>query len=145
MWKLTTPTVWAHAHSPAEWARHHVKVVVTLLVLAVVFSYPAGIFFTVIIKAALEDPVETQTQIPARTIRGFGIITSANDAIGTVSLQHAAIPELQLGEATTSFRAVPEIIKQSAVGDRVTFTLSDQGGVYVITEVSNRTSGVVVK
>lgn len=143
MLKITTPTAWAKSRSPAEWARHHIRVVVALLVLAVVFSYPAGIFFTAMLNSALKRA--PPPAVRGAPVRGTGVVTSANAFTGTVSVQHGALPALGLGPATTSFRASPAIIGHSETGDRVSFTLSAENGFYVITEMDNRTSGVVVK
>jgi Cu/Ag efflux protein CusF len=113
-----------------EWADHHRKVVVILIVLGVIASYPMGVF----VMAVLTAPLKSAPATPAvRPIRASGVVVSMNDTLGSIAVQHLGVPELNLPAGTTSFRADPEVFKRTEVGDRITFDLTRQSGVYAIT------------
>jgi Cu/Ag efflux protein CusF len=113
-----------------EWADHHRKVVVILIVLGVIASYPMGVF----VMAVLTAPLKSAPAAPAvRPIRATGVVVSMNDTLGSIAIQHLGVPELNLPAGTTSFRADPAVFKRTEVGDRITFDLTRQAGVYAIT------------
>jgi hypothetical protein len=43
------------------------------------------------------------------------------------------VPEINLAPGTTSFRADPAVFKRTEVGDRISFDLTPEAGVYTIT------------
>ena len=69
----------------------------------------------------------------ARPIRASGVVVSMNDTLGSIVVQHSGVPELNLSAGATSFRADPAVFKRTEVGDRISFDLTRQAGVYAIT------------
>jgi Cu/Ag efflux protein CusF len=91
-----------------------------------------GVFLMAVLSAPLRQA--SAPAVPAvRPIRGAGVVLSMNDTTGTISVQHTGVPELNLPAGTTSFRADPAVSKRTAVGDRITFDLTPEAGVYTIT------------
>ena len=131
MRKLTYPAFFAPRERTAqEWADHHRKVVAILIALGVIGSYPMGVF----VMAVLTAPLKSAPAAPAvRPIRATGVVVSMNDTLGSIAVQHLGVPELNLPAGTTSFRADPAVFKRTEVGDRITFDLTRQAGVYAIT------------
>jgi Cu/Ag efflux protein CusF len=113
-----------------EWAAHHRKVVAILIALGLIGSYPMGVF----LMAVLTAPHRPAPAAPAaRPIRASGVVVSMNDTLGAIAVQHAGVPELNLPAGTTSFRADPAVFKRTEVGDRISFDLTREAGVYTIT------------
>ena len=90
MMKFATPISWARDRTPAQWAEHHVRVVILLIALGVLASYPMGVFVLAIMTAPHPQPA-----------------------------------------------AAPPIFKRTEVGDQLSFKLSPQDGVYVITSADS--------
>ena len=104
--------------------------VAILIALGVIGSYPMGVF----VMAVLTAPLKPAPAAPAvRPIRAAGVVVSMNDTLGSIAVQHLGVPELNLPAGTTSFRADPAVFKRTEVGDRITFDLTRQAGVYAIT------------
>ena len=131
MMKFATPISWARDRTPAQWAEHHVRVVILLIALGVLASYPMGVFVLAIMTAPHPQPAA------APAVGGSGVVLSMNDAMGTNSIQHTGVPLLNLPPGTTAFRAAPPIFKRTEVGDQLSFKLSPQDGVYVITSADS--------
>jgi Cu/Ag efflux protein CusF len=131
MLKLTSPVFLAPRERTAQqWADHHRKVVLILIVLGAIASYPMGVF----VMAVLTAPMKSPPAAPAvRPIRASGVVVSMNDTLGSIAVQHLGVPELNLPAGTTSFRADPSVFKRTEVGDRITFDLTREAGVYAIT------------
>jgi len=131
MLKLTSPTIFARRELTAqEWADHHRKVVAILIALGLIGSYPTGVF----LLAVLTAPLKPQPAAPAvRPIRAAGVVLSMNDSTETITVQHAGVPALNLQAGTTSFRADQAVFKRTEVGDRISFDLTPEAGVYTIT------------
>jgi Cu/Ag efflux protein CusF len=115
-----------------EWADHHRKMVVVLIALGVIGSYPMGVFLMAVLTAPLR-PEAPAAPPAARPIRAAGVVLSMNDTTGTITVQHRGVPELNLPAGTTSFRADPGVSRRTLVGDRISFDLAQEGGVYTIT------------
>lgn len=130
MMKLTFPAAGARVRTHEEWASHHRRVVAALIALGLLCSYPAGVFLLAVATAPLHHPAPAPA---VRPIRGAGVVVSTNDATGTIAVQHAGVPELNLAAGTTSFRADAAVLKRTEVGDRISFDLTPEGGVYTIT------------
>ena len=138
MMKWTTPAEWARHRTSAQWAEHHLKVVLLLVGLALICSYPMGVF----VLAMLTAPHPTPASSPAAAaIEGSGIVISMNDGLNAITVQHTGIPALNLAPGTTSFRAAEPIFKRTEVGDQLNFRLTKQDGVYVITSMQNSVTG----
>ena len=132
MRKLTYPAFFAPRERTAqEWADHHRKVVAILIALGVIGSYPMGVFVMAVLTAPLKSAPAAAPAV--RPIRAAGIVVSMNDTLGSIAVQHLGVPELNLPAGTTSFRADPAVFKRTEVGDRITFDLTRQAGVYAIT------------
>jgi len=131
MLKLTYPAIFARRERTAqEWADHHRKVVAILIALGVIGSYPTGVFLMAVVTASLKPPATAPAQRP---IRGSGVVVSMNDTLGSIAVQHQGVPELNLPPGATSFRADPAVFRRTEVGDRISFDLSREAGVYTIT------------
>jgi Cu/Ag efflux protein CusF len=130
MRKLTYPVFQSRERTAQEWASHHRKVVAILIALGLIGSYPMGVF----LMAVLTAPLRPAPAAPAtRPIRAAGVVVSMNDTLGAIAVQHAGVPELNLPAGTTSFRADPAVFKRTEVGDRISFDLTREAGVYTIT------------
>ena len=139
MIKLTTPASWAQDRTPAEWARHHMRVVAVLIGLALLTSYPAGVFALALLTAPKPQPAEAAGPV----MHGSGVVLSMNDTLGAISIQHSGVPSLGMPAGTTAFRAAPQVFKRTEVGDQIDFSLTRQGGIYVITSADNSVTGLV--
>jgi len=115
-----------------EWAAHHRKVVAILIALGLIGSYPTGVFLMALITAQLR-PAPAPVAPAPRPIRAAGVVVSMNDTTATITVQHGGVPELNLAPGATSFRADPAVFQRIFVGDRISFDLSREGGVYTIT------------
>ena len=115
----------------AEWADHHRRVVVLLLALGVLCSYPAGVFTLALLTAPKPAPVAAQA------ISSSGVVVAMNDNTGTISIQHEAIPAFSLPAATTAFRSEPGLRKRIYIGDQLTFHMDRQGSGFAITDVKD--------
>jgi Cu/Ag efflux protein CusF len=130
MRKLAYPVFAPRERTAQEWASHHRKVVAILIALGLIGSYPMGVF----LMAVLTAPLRPAPAAPAaRPIRASGVVVSMNDTTETITVQHAGVPELSLTAGATSFRADPAVFKRTEVGDRISFDLTREAGVYTIT------------
>lgn len=131
MLKLTPAAVFTPRERTAqEWADHHRKVVAILIAVAVIGSYPTGVFLMAVVTASLKPPPAAPA---VRPIRATGVVVSMNDTLGSIAVQHTGVPELNLQPGTTSFRADPGVFKRTEVGDRISFDLTRLAGIYTIT------------
>ena len=104
--------------------------VAILIALGLIGSYPMGVF----LMAVLSAPLKPQPAAPAvRPIRAAGVVLSMNDTTETITVQHSGVPALNLQAGTTSFRADDAVFKRTEVGDRISFDLTPESGVYTIT------------
>jgi len=127
---VTYPSFFAPRERTAqEWADHHRKVVAILIALGLIGSYPMGL----LLMAVLTAPKPTPAAPVVHAIRTSGVVVSMNDTLGAIAIQHPGVPELNLAPGTTSFRADPGIYKRTYVGDRISFDLTPEAGVYTIT------------
>jgi Cu/Ag efflux protein CusF len=130
MLKLTYPVMAPRERTAQEWADHHRRVVAILIALGLIGSYPMGVF----LLAVLTAPHKAAPAAAAvRPIRASGVVVSMNDTLGAIAVQHPGVPELNIPAGTTSFRADPAVFKRIEVGDRISFDLSREAGVYTIT------------
>lgn len=113
-----------------EWAAHHRRVVAILIALGLIGSYPMGVFLMAVLTAPKPQPAAAPAATP---IRASGVVVSMNDTLQAIAVQHPGVPELNLAAGTTSFRAAPQVFKRTYVGDRISFDLTPEGGVYTIT------------
>jgi Cu/Ag efflux protein CusF len=135
MLKLKTPHEWARDRTPEQWADHHMKVVIFLIALGVFVSYPVGVFVLDASTAARHARSAASTSPPSAPIDGSGVVVARNDTTGTVTIQHSGIPRFDLMPGATAFRASPDILKKTDVGDQVIFRLTKDGDGYAVTEL----------
>jgi Cu(I)/Ag(I) efflux system protein CusF len=66
----------------------------------------------------------------AKMAKGTGTVTAVDTKAGTVTIDHAPIPEANWPAMKMSFKASPEVAKQVKAGDKVAFDLklADGGG-----------------
>ena len=64
----------------------------------------------------------------AKMAKGTGTVTAVDAAAGTVTIEHAPIPEANWPAMNMAFKASPEVAKQVKAGDKVAFDLKLQGG-----------------
>lgn len=64
----------------------------------------------------------------AKMAKGAGTVTAVDAAAGTVTIDHAPIPEAGWPAMKMAFKASPDIAKQVKAGDKVAFDLKLQGG-----------------
>jgi len=129
MRKLAYPPFALRERTAQEWAEHHRKVVAILVALGLIGSYPMGLFLMAVLTAPRAGPAAPAVH----PIRASGVVVSMNDTLGAIAVQHPGVPELNLAPGTTSFRADPAVFKRTEVGDRISFDLTPEGGVYTIT------------
>ena len=110
--------------------------VALLVALGLLASYPMGVFVMALIAA----PRPQAAAAPA--VSGSGVVLSMNDAMGTISIQHTGVPLLNLAPGVTAFPAAAPVFKRIEVGDQLSFRLSQQGGVYVISSADNGATAV---
>jgi Cu/Ag efflux protein CusF len=60
--------------------------------------------------------------------KGTGTVMAVDAAAGTITIDHAPIPEANWPAMKMAFKASPEVAKQVKAGDKVAFDLKLQGG-----------------
>jgi Cu/Ag efflux protein CusF len=128
--KLTSAITFPRERTHEQWVEHHRRVVAILIAFGLLISYPMGVFLVAVLTASFRPAPAAPT---VRPIRGSGIVVSRNDTTGTIAVQHAGVPELNIAAGTTSFRANGAVLRRTEEGDRITFDLTPVGGVYTIT------------
>lgn len=64
-----------------------------------------------------------------RMAKGTGTVTAIDKAEGSITIDHAPIPEANWPAMTMAFRASPELLEGVQVGDEIAFDLAlEQGG-----------------
>ncbi|HEY3300595.1 MAG TPA: copper-binding protein [Methylophilaceae bacterium] len=72
----------------------------------------------------------------AKPITGKGVVVSENKSDGSVILKHEAIPAIGWGAMTMPFKVKDKMLLDHVQkGDKVQFTLEQQGKDYVITSI----------
>ncbi|WP_375267834.1 copper-binding protein [Phenylobacterium sp.] len=74
----------------------------------------------------------------ARTARSTGTVTAVDPAAGTVTIDHAPIPEANWPAMTMGFKASPAVAQSVAVGDKVAFDLKLENGGGEITAIQKQ-------
>ena len=72
----------------------------------------------------------------AKMAKGTGTVTAVS--AGSVTIDHAPIPDVGWPAMTMGFKASPEIAKRVKAGDKVAFDLKVQGGAGEITAIEKR-------
>jgi Cu(I)/Ag(I) efflux system protein CusF len=73
---------------------------------------------------------------PQKAIAGKGIVVSENKSGGYVTLKHEVIPAIGWGAMTMEFKVKDKMLLDKVKkGDKVQFTLMQQGQDYVITSI----------
>lgn len=81
------------------------------------------------------DMPATKSEV-AKPISGRGEVISENKANGSVILKHEAIPAIGWGAMTMPFKVKDKMLLDKVnKGDKVQFTLEQQGKDYVITSI----------
>lgn len=87
-------------------------------------------------KDEMAMPMPTAKAVVQKDILGKGTIVSKNKASGNVTLQHEAIPAIGWGAMTMEFKVKDKmLLNKVKKGDKVQFTLVQQGQDYVITSI----------
>jgi Cu(I)/Ag(I) efflux system protein CusF len=73
-----------------------------------------------------------------QTVQGTGTVTAVDSAAGTVTIDHAPIPEAGWPAMVMAFEAPPEVAQQAQVGDKVAFDLKLEGGGGEITAIQKQ-------
>jgi Cu/Ag efflux protein CusF len=74
----------------------------------------------------------------AKIAKGTGTVTSVDAAAGTITIDHAPIPEANWPAMTMGFKATPAQVSSVKPGDKVAFDLRLQGGAGEITAISKQ-------
>ncbi|KQO74826.1 MULTISPECIES: copper-binding protein [unclassified Methylobacterium] len=70
----------------------------------------------------------------AQSVRGT--VTKIDPAAGKVTLDHAAIPKLDMGAMTMAYPVKdPAVLKGLKAGDKVDFDVVETGGAYTVTTI----------
>ena len=74
--------------------------------------------------------MEMPADMPAKMAKGTGTVTAIDKAKGSITIDHAPIPEANWPAMTMAFNARPEMLEDVKVGDKVMFDLAlkDRGG-----------------
>lgn len=72
----------------------------------------------------------------AKMAKGSGTVTAIDAAAGTITLDHAPIPEAGWPAMTMGFKAAPGVVEGVKVGDKVAFDLKLDGSAGEITAIS---------
>lgn len=70
--------------------------------------------------------------------KGTGTITAVDSATGKITIDHAAIPDVDWPAMTMGFTAAPAVIATAKVGDRVDFDLRVRGNGAEVTAIRPR-------
>lgn len=73
-----------------------------------------------------------------KLVKGTGTVTAVDAAAGTITLDHAPIPEAGWPAMTMGFKAAPSVAEGVKVGDKVAFDLKLQGSAGEITAISKQ-------
>ncbi|MCX7586355.1 copper-binding protein [Phenylobacterium sp. 58.2.17] len=74
----------------------------------------------------------------AKSAKGTGTVTAVDTTAGTITIDHAPIPEANWPAMTMAFRATPELAKSVTPGDKVAFELQLQGGAAEVTAIQKQ-------
>jgi len=83
--------------------------------------------------AAGSDMAAMPMPADAKMAKGTGTVTAIG--AGSVTIDHAPIPEVGWPAMTMGFKASPEVAKSVKVGDKVAFDLKVQGGAGEVTAI----------
>jgi len=83
--------------------------------------------------AAGSDMAAMPMPADAKMAKGTGTVTAIG--AGSVTIDHAPIPEVGWPAMTMGFKAPPEVAKSVKVGDKVAFDLKVQGGAGEVTAI----------
>jgi Cu(I)/Ag(I) efflux system protein CusF len=108
---------------------------ISILVLAAIATLSLS-FISSYAKDEMAMPMPTSKATAHKDIIGKGTIVSENKADGNVTLQHEAIPAIGWGAMTMEFKVKDKmLLNKVKKGDKVQFTLVQQGQDYVITSI----------
>lgn len=74
----------------------------------------------------------------AKMAKGTGAVTAVDTTAGTITIDHAPIPEANWPAMTMAFKATPELAKSVTPGDKVAFELQLQGGAAEVTAIQKQ-------
>lgn len=74
----------------------------------------------------------------SKTAKGTGTVTAIDAAAGSITLDHAPIPEVGWPQMTMAFKATPAVLQGVKVGDTVAFDLAMKEGSAEITSLTKR-------
>lgn len=89
-------------------------------------------------NSASMDAMNMGTAQPDKTAKGTGTVTAVDPAAGTVTIDHAPIPEAGWPAMTMGFKASPAVVQSVSVGDKVAFDLNLVSGGGEITAIQKQ-------
>jgi Cu/Ag efflux protein CusF len=84
------------------------------------------------------DAPASPAAVEVRSAKGSGTVTALDAEAGTVTLEHAAMPEIGWPAMTMTFAAAPALLAGVKPGDAVAFDLTLTGGRGEITALEAR-------
>ena len=82
------------------------------------------------------QPSEAMAMESGKAGKGSGTVTALDAAAGTVTIDHAAIPEVGWSAMTMTFKADPALLAGVKQGDEVAFDLTLADGAGTITALT---------
>lgn len=76
--------------------------------------------------------------VDAKMAKGTGTVTAVDTTVGSITIDHAPIPEANWPAMTMAFKATPELAKSVTPGDKVAFNLQLQGGAAEVTAIQKQ-------
>lgn len=71
----------------------------------------------------------------AETADGAGVITAVDPAAATITINHEPIRSIGWPAMTMKFKALPAVLQEAAVGDRIQFDLTVRDGAGEVTAI----------
>ena len=90
---------------------------------------------------ATPDPQPSEAmamEAAAKSGKGAGTVTAVDAAAGTVTIDHAPMPEVGWPAMTMTFKADPALLAGVAEGDKVAFELTVADGAGTVTALTRR-------
>ena len=82
--------------------------------------------------------MDMPADMPMRMAKGTGTVTAIDKAEGSITIDHAPIPEANWPAMTMAFKAKPELLRGVKVGDKIAFDLSLKEGTGEVTVIQKR-------
>lgn len=73
-----------------------------------------------------------------KSAKGSGTISAIDRAAGTVTIDHAPIPEISWPAMNMAFKVAPDVIKDAKVGDKIAFDMKLENGASTVMAIEKR-------